>query len=95
MLVRSFLSSTTTEGVAREGEMSCTVVDIGSESLVMVREEEFEGAGFSHRGWRDFQVEDGAEVVWGDDWEFGAAEWDIGEFGTHGDLRMSVRTLSQ
>lgn len=52
---------------------------------MVIREQELEGAGFPDRRWRDFEVEDGAEVIRRYNGKLRGSKPDVGKFGADGD----------
>lgn len=85
MSIRRLQSRATPKRITRECELAPTSIKIGRESLLVIREQKLEGAGFADRRWRDFEVEDGAKVIRGYNRGLGGSKRDIGKFSADGD----------
>jgi hypothetical protein len=64
--------------------VALTSVEIGR-SLLVIREQKLEGAGFADCSWRDFEVKDGAKVIRGYNRDLGRSKTDFGRFSADGD----------
>ena len=74
LVIRRLLRSTSAKRISCESKMPTAIVRIRQGALIDSREQEFKRAGLVDGGRWDDEVEDGAEIAGGYEWDFRGAE---------------------